>query len=306
MTNQQKMPWMVSALLGFGAWLACVLSLMFFLNYNLAPWVGLGFVLLAYALSRWAERCSGAWSAFLAQASLAFSLCGKGLMLFGLGKEYHLELGGGFIVATALAALSYPLFRHPLDRTAVVLVAGWLGMGYLYETLHWPLVYLELLSVGVFAAAYALFLARREWLQPVAWALLSTCSVPVLVVTLFNDGGTMVFGSLNSLLLGIVLCTFYVWQARKQSSVWIAALILIVAYLSNTGTLMGGALLCLGLAQKRRLLTVAGTATVALSLTWLYYQMQTTLLVKSGYLCGAGALLLLAYAVLKKGNEHAQ
>lgn len=305
MTNQAKMPWMVSALLGFGAWLACALSLLFFLKQNLAPWVGLGFVLLAYGLDWGAARCGGAWGAFWAQASLAFSLCGKGLLLFGLGKEYHLGLGGGFAVATVLAALSYPLFRHPLDRTAVVWAAGCLGMGYLYETLHGPWAYLELLSVGVFAVAYALFWMRREWMQPVAWALWGTCFIPVLVA-LFNDGGTMGFGSLNSLLLGVVLCAFYVWRERKQSSVWIAALVLMVAYLSNTGTLMGGALVCLGLAQKRRLPAVAGGSVFALSLVWLYYHMQTTLLVKSFYLCGAGALLLLAYAVLKKGDAHAQ
>ncbi len=305
MTNPQKMPWVVSALLAFGAWLACAFALVLFFREDRLLWLGIVFIGLAYALPRWVSGRRGLGAAFGEQLALAFSLCGKGLVLEGLCWQYRLELGGGFAVATVLAALSYPFFRHPWDRTLSVLGAAGLGLAYLYEITHCPWACMELLSVGVFVAAYALLFVRREWIQPVAWALLGLCLFPVLLL-FSNEASPAVFGSFNALFLGAVLCAFYVWKARKPCCVWVAALILLVAYLSNTGTLMGGALVCLGLGQKRRLLTVVGTAAFALSLLWLYYQMQTTLLVKSGYLCGAGVLLLLVYAVLKKGASHAQ
>ena len=103
-------------------------------------------------------------------------------------------------------------------------------------------------------------------------------------------------------MLGICLCGVYAWRVREKFNLALAVLILLLSYVTNSGTVMGLALLTLGFGQNKLSLKIAGSAVFALSLIWLYYHMQTTLLVKAYYLWASGLLLLGVYAWLKRGN----
>ena len=94
----------------------------------------------------------------------------------------------------------------------------------------------------------------------------------------------------------------YAWRVGEKFNLALAVLILLLSYVTNSGTVMGLALLTLGFGQNNRLLKAAGVGVFALALCWLYFHLQTTLLVKAYYLCVSGILLLGAYAWLKRGS----
>ena len=178
MPKEEKVPFMVSVLLAFGAWLACLAALFFFALRNMI-WFGAAFICVA-AACRYAESRSieGALKAFLAHASLAFSLFGKGMLFFGITDLWGLNAGGCFVLLTVMAAVSYPLFTQGMDRAVTVFAAAWCAFAWLWE-LRVPLVYMETLSVAFFAAAYALLMGSRALWRPLAWGLLPACAMPV-------------------------------------------------------------------------------------------------------------------------------
>ncbi len=300
MPKEEKVPFMVSALLAFGAWTACLAALFFFALRNMV-WFGAGFILAAAVCQYGAGRREGALKAFLLHASLAFSLFGKGMLFFGMADLWGLNAGGCFILLAVMAALSYPLFTLTIDRAVTVFAAAWCAFAWLWE-LRVPLMYLETAAVSLFAAAYALFISGRRLWRPLAWGLLPACAAPA-VISVFDPASARLFSGLNQVLLGAALCGFYAWRARKDFNIVIAALILVLAFVGNSGVCMGAALLVLGFAQKSRMFQITGAGVFALALCWLYYHMQTTLLIKSYYLCAAGLLLLGACAWLKRGEN---
>lgn len=299
---------MVSALLAFGAWLSCLAALFFFWGLQFV-WFGVIFILLAAALTFWAGRARGAAGAFASQAALAFSLFGKGLLVVGLADLWNLHSGGWFALTACTAALSYPFFRQKADRVlcaGAACAAGIIWMVHLYPDgfFIW-----ECALVFLFALAYFFFLADKAVLRPLAWALALNAVIWAVFFpsapAWFGWNGAAAFTLYPRLLLGAVLCGFYLWRGGKSFNIIAALLILLAAYLTNIGAVMGAALLVLGYVQKRVSLKIAGALAFAAALFWLYYQMQVTLLVKSYYLCAAGLVLLGAYAWLKRG-EHAR
>lgn len=295
----EKIPFMVSALLAFGAWLSCLAALFFLRGAGLTN-MGIIFIALAAVLTFAAGRAHGAATAFVAQAALAFSLFGKGVLVFGLSVTWKLGSGGLFALTAAVAALSYPFFKQKMDRALVVFAAAVFGFIWLAEGGEAEF-WVEMCAVWVFALAYGLFLLQKPLWRPMAWGL-ALGSMGAAEAVLFKNVLPL-YGGVNQMLLGALLCGFYFWRARTNFNVFSAALVLVLAYLSNTGVMMGAALLALGFAQKRVSLKIIGALAFGSALFWLYYGMQTTLLVKSGYLCASGLLLLGVYAWLKRGEN---
>ena len=294
--TENRLPFMVSALLALGAWLAC-LPVLFLIGRQF--WTGAAFVVLAAGLLYGAGRKGGVAGAFMEQAALAFSLCGKGLLIFGFIKLWSLSTGQACLLVWLITALSYFVFTQKMDRTVMVF-ASMLALQYwlfMYTTEIWP--YMETVSILLFVAAYVLFFVPSEKVSPLAWGILPGCA-SAFAFGLIQKG---TFGlAFNALFLGAALCAVYAWRAGKKFNIALAVFILLFCYLTNCGTVMGIALLALGFAQSRLSLKIVGTAVFALSLIWLYYHMQTTLLVKAYYLCASGLLLLGLYAWQKRGS----
>lgn len=305
--TREKIPFMVSVLLAAGAWLSCLAALFFFWGLDFV-WFGVIFIFLAAALGFWSGRARGAFGAFAAQAALAFSLFGKGLLVFGLADLWKLRHGGWFVLVAAVAVLGYPFFRQKADR--VICVGAACAAGFVWLAQIWPYApwAWECALAAGFALAYFLFLQDKPVLRPLAWGLTLNglawgALFPTAVRWLGGGSGAEAFSPYPSLLAGAFLCGFYAWRARQNFNALFAVLILLLAYLTNLGAVMGAALLALGFAQKRVSLKITGVLAFALSLYWLYYNMQVTLLVKSYSLCLAGALLLGVYAWLKRGER---
>lgn len=295
---ETKLPFMVSALLAFGAWVAC-LTAAFLIGLHNLVWAGAVFVVLAAVLGYGAGRKGGAAGVFMEQASLAFSLCGKGLLFVGLVEVGSLSEGQACLLVWALTAIGYPFFRQKMDR-AVMTFASMIALQYWLFQYDGPMLpYLETVSIVLFVLAYVLFFVRNENVRPLAWGILPSCALAFVLGLIEKDISSFAF---NTLLLGICLCGVYAWRVREKFNLALAVLILLLSYVTNSGTVMGLALLTLGFGQNKLSLKIAGSAVFALSLIWLYYHMQTTLLVKAYYLWASGLLLLGVYAWLKRGN----
>ncbi len=295
--TEKKLPFMVAALLALGAWLACLTAL-FLIGRTNFLWTGAVFTALAAWFGYMAGQKSGKLGAFLEQAALAFSLCGKALLIFGLAVLWSLTAGQVCWLVWGMTALSYPFFTQKMDRAvmsfaSVLVLQVWV---FQHRAVMGP--YMESLSVLLFVSAYVLFLAPNEKLRPLAWGILPGCAAGFVFSLIGQED---FFISLNPLFLAVCLCVVYAWRAREKCQVGAVALILLLSYLTNTGTVMGIALLALGFVQKRLSMKIVGAAVFALSLVWLYYQMKTTLLVKAYYLWASGLILLAVYGWQKRG-----
>lgn len=287
---------MVSALLAAGAWLTCLVAVVL-MGWSNMYLTGAAFVALAVALPRMARRKKGASGAFLAQVELAFSLCGKGLLIFGLTSLFSLNVWQACGLVWVITALGYPVFTQKMDRVVMVFASMLALQFWMFQYMREIWVYMETISILLFVSAYILFLLKSEKVQPLAWGILPACATSFVFALVSREDFSLPF---NALLLGVVLCGVYAWQVRAKFNWAVAALILLFSYLTNTGTVMGVALLALAFGQNRLSLKIAGAAVFSASLIWLYYHMQTTLLVKSFYLWTAGILLLAFYAWLKR------
>ena len=289
---------MVAALLTVGAWLACFVA-MVLMGWSYIHLTGAAFVALAAVLTYMSGCKNGVLGAFMAQAALAFSICGKGLLIFGLIVLWSLTSGQACGLVCLITVISYPVFTQKIDRALMVFASvsafeWWVCQ---YRFFIWP--YMETISVLLFVGAYILFLMQSKKVRPLAWGILPACASAFVLALAFRENFSMSF---NSLLLGICLCGVYAWQVRDKFNLGVAVLILLLSYLTNTGTVMGVALLALAFGQNRLSLKIAGAAVFSLSLIWLYYHMETTLLVKSYYLWAVGVVLLILYAWQKRGT----
>lgn len=294
--TENKLPFMVSALLALGAWLAC-LPVLFLIGRQF--WTGAAFVALAAGLLYGAGRKGGVAGAFMEQAALAFSLCGKGLLIFGFIKLWSLSTGQACLLVWLITALSYFVFTQKMDRAMMVFASMLALQFWLFEYQPEIWSYMETISILLFVLAYVLFFVPSEKVSPLAWGILPSCALAFAFGLIKEEPFGLTF---NALFLGVCLCVVYAWQVREKFHIAVAVLILLVSYLTNSGTVMGLALLALGFAQNRLSIKIVGTAVFALSLIWLYYHMQTTLLVKAYYLWASGLLLLGLYAWQKRGS----
>ena len=296
--TETKLPFMVSALVTIGTCLTCLLIIgpLGWLSFLGA---GVWILLLALLFTHLSGRTHGVAGAFWAQAALAFSLCGKGIVLGGLSMLWHLNTGQTFWLVLGFTLAGYPIFTQKMDRALMVCASAMALFFWVFEDHSSLALYMETAAVLLFVLSYVLFFVPNENVRPVAWGILPACAMP-FVALLLGEAETSL--PLNSLILGLCLCGVYFWRAREKFHIGVAALILLVSYLTNSGTVMGAALLALAFSQNRLSLKITGAAVFALSLVWLYYQMQTTLLVKAYYLWAAGLILLAVYAWQKRGT----
>ncbi len=304
MTKNTKVPFMVSILLAFGAWFSCLLMMLCFnVSVLRESWITggiyIGFAAILAHVCEKAKGISPAGHAFLTQLSLALSMLGKCLLIIGIAEIFDFQSGACFLFSLFVATGSYFVFTQELDRIFSVAGAGFVGMAWLAES-HIPNLCMEGLGIFLFLFSYILFLLKKEALRPLAWGLLLVCTGPMLIIS--EDKMHYAFSGLGQILLAGGLVGIYAWQMRKQCSLFVAVAILILGYLTNLGTCIGVALLCLGFIQKNLYQKIAGVLIFALSLVWLYYHMQISLLVKSYYLMGTGLILLIGYAWLNRGQ----
>lgn len=304
-------PWYVRVMAGFGAWLGGLFLLaslmtLFSVLFN-SPGgmvvLGLGVLAAAFFIYRVAGD-SEAWQ----QLALACSMAGQFSLGFGAEDLFHLgtvRLAGFlFLLQVALVLL----MSGALHRFLSAWFAALAGYYFLFQV--------HALALGAAALAVAvtwLWLNEAAWTaarraalwRPVGYALalaLLFCEAPFSVLNWTLDWrhenlppvvppwcGVLAYALCLMATAGVLARR----QAPQKIAIWIVAALLVsaVAWLAP-GLLAALLVLILGQAAGKRALIALALLAAIWYLGAYYYQMQITLLQKSGVMLATGAVLI--------------
>jgi len=299
---EEHAPWFVQALIGFGAWLSCILFLGALAIAGLfdeeVAALGVGVCLLAAgsALDRFTN------TPFTRQLGLAGGLTGFGLVgvgAVGLGSESEFAcLTFAFSLATLVfyKAFHSEPFRFLACLSTVGITTCWVldasvfrghneaGTGW---GLH-ALVLVETLGAG---AIFTLF--RKKDLLPAGYAM-TVGLLGTLIATLLPDA-PQVWPSAIILALALVWIIRQAWTT--DSDRWKEAVVVasvgtgLLAALSAPGILAAVAVTLLGHLERDSVLKRLGILFLPVYIACYYYNLDTTLLLKSLALIGSGLIL---------------
>lgn len=314
-------PWYVRILVGFGAWVAALmlaLALAVLLSFDRH---GPGLLILGLLV------CAGSTllrnftkGDFPAQFALSMSLAGQIMFGVGLGMRADHGMGWGpwFAAMTLLQGLLLVVYRDPVHRFLTA-AAGVLLFTFLLE--HYRLAWFESALVGLGLLAWGLLPAPlwrgplRDLRRPVGYAFASVFlglytwhSLERMVLHPGRGSSAWAVGFeqlpawlLGALVPGLLLAALVlrILLRLQRPGAWPAGLLVLgaVLCLSLLGIPVPGIpamLFVLVLAAEAREPAMFGLAVVAglFLVTRLYYQLDLSLLAKSGVLAGSGAVLL--------------
>jgi hypothetical protein len=322
-------PWTIRVMMGVAGWIGA-LFLMGFLSI----------VFTAIVHSTTASLLTGALCCgagyviframgendFAQQFGLALCLAGQALMITGIfitfGKDVAMLCFTIFLLEILLAIL-IPNFIFRVLSSWGALIA-----------LSFALAELGLygLAAGIAAAAFAIislnalrWIAHAAVLRPIGYGLvLALLQLDAMSLIQSSIGLTKLHASspwIGTMLVAAVFATV-VWRLMAQAplaagsrgglaTIAATAMLLAVSFLAP-GLATALLILLLGFASGNRILTGLGLIALAGFLSHYYYQLQTTLLVKSMVLAACGIVLLSARLMLKtwlavhdEGNSNA-
>lgn len=313
--SDARTAWYVRALLGFGGWLAAGFLLAFtfaafaFVAASPAAAAVLGLGMIAGAAKALSAR-SG--NPFIVQMGLATSFAGQALFIYGITRTIDHAQTVAFAVAMFEATLAV-FVRHAVHRLCCAAATGLaLAIALTLSGAHY-------LSVGLLAAIVA-----AAWLNEFAWATSASTVRPIaygvtLALLVLVQGtwflqlqayqlarlGTLEWFPrwLGSALPAIVLVAVAVrllqrWRrplGDRDAIVTIGVTVAIgAASFAAPGVAAAMMVVLLGFANGNRILMAIGVAALLSYVSAYYYQLETTLLVKSVALSVTGATLLLA------------
>lgn len=295
-------PWFVRVLVGIGAWIAALFLVLFLFAVDLVDGdstaVFTGVVLLAAAF--WLRRTQR--SDFLLQLALALWLVGEILAIFGVG-ELTDSVPAAAVASLLVQAATVLRFRDVVGRFLATGFAA-VSVAALLVEVEIPFsIDLTVLAVAVPAGLLwwrrpaALASPMAEAVGPVGYGLV--VSAFLLLLTTFGDpferGGVGLVAAAG-LTLGVLALAFTLLGDRAVSPPGLGVLggilILGAATTSAPGVMAGVGALLLGFRAGDRVLLGMAWIFLAVFLTGYYYDLEITLLEKSGLLAASGALLL--------------
>jgi hypothetical protein len=323
-------PWFVRVMLGFAGWVGALFLLafvgvMFSSLFDHAPLALLiGSILCAAAafLFRWRGD-----NDFLAQFGFALSLAGQGLLLVGFGNLFDLQTTA---IALALAAVQAVLFFLAPSFLHRVWTAGTGALAVVVALANWHASFLAPALLTV-AFTWAWLRELEEPRHSEIWRAGGYGLTLAAVVTLFLSdllsdlalaGGArqedVLLLALSPYLGAVVSGVALIWAVLRllaREGVPLAssaartalagAAVLALATLAAPGLAPAVAIVVLGYANGNRVLTGLGILVLLGYLSYYYYSLETTLLLKSALLAGIGSALLLVRLALHRWRLHA-
>ncbi|MCP3866505.1 MAG: DUF4401 domain-containing protein [Gammaproteobacteria bacterium] len=309
-------PWYVRLILGVSGWIAALfllgfvaLGMEFILDSSTASiTLGIGGLVAASAIFH------RTLNDFYEQFGLALSFTGQALIMFGLVEWMGWEGSTPWWQIAALQLLVTAVMPNFMQR----LVAGYLATMALSValTLHGgPFIVLVLATVFVVLVWLNEFhlTGWRAPLRPMGYGVtlaLVQLNGPYRIdqsLILFadhTDDFEMVLplwaGNAATGLLLVALVGFLIsrrgsgWPLQQRLTTLAATAVLALTSLEAPGIATGFTILLLGFASSNRVLNGLGIIVLLFYISAYYYNLQDTLLVKSGILAATGSVLLLA------------
>lgn len=315
----EYVPWYIALMQGFAGWIAALFMLGFvgsifgwlFRFDNEVSLISVGLICCTGAYLLFRTRTG---SVFFGQVGLAVSLCGQMMVAWGLFDWLPIRDALPFFLLAVfqiLLTLVMPNFIHRL-------LTGWFAL----IALFWGLDLLGLFGLG---AAICSVLFVLVWINDRSWKGFQPVWEPVgysLALALVQFNGHLILGNplldrfdeqsdsiwwhlspwLAMAMVGlstILLLQDIIKQYGVSLSSLIGRLILIggvLIFISgqiSTGVSSALLILLVGFAYQRQVLTALGLVALLSFVSWYYYNLATTLLIKSFILMGTGVALLL-------------
>ncbi|AOB29543.1 hypothetical protein AKI39_00885 [Bordetella sp. H567] len=327
-------PWYVQGLLGLSAWIATLLLLLFLVVSGIVQTTSAALVLGLVLCAAGVAVARGAQQLFWRQCATALAFSGQILVTAGLSVSN--SPAGSALLILVLAAAVYVLAPDAILRflsgvmialSLFILTSFSAGTQHLYEhVLTWMdadmvrglAVWLPA-CVGAAWLAAAAFLvrermsaARRDALQPLAWAFALASQLAALQATGVPVWELPALWALHPpavayLILAALLPVAVAWVlVRRRRAVLprsvrlgvpLGLLLLAVCWLPAPGIAFALSWILLGFGLGRPRLLRWGQVVLLIYLVLYYYQLNVPLLQKSVWLVGAGVLLLLMRVV---------
>ena len=300
-TPEERAPWFVQALIGFGAWLSCILFLGalaiagLFDEEPTAVVVGVLLLAAGAALDRFTE------GSFLRQLGLAAGLTGFGLVGVGaVGMNARSEFLAMTFSFSAATLVFYGVFRSESFRFLSCLSTAGIAACWAFdestangafEGLGWPLhalVLIDTLGVGLVFSKF-----QRKLLQPAGYAM-TVGLLGTLLATLLPHA-PQAWPSAVILALALVGIIRQAWTAdsahwKEGLGVTVVGTALLAA-LSVPGILAAVGATLLGHLERDAVLKRLGVIFLPIYIIAYYYNLDTPLLLKSLALIGSGLIL---------------
>ena len=300
-TPEDQTPWFVQALIGFGAWLACLLFLGslgiagLFDNGVATTIVGVGLLAGGAFLDRFTD------SAFPRQLGLAAGLTGLGLTGIGFAETTHgNEISSATIAISLATAAFYVPFRSDPFRFlsclfSVALAAFWAcdfsifsGRGNGLSLGIHILILVETLGIGLIFTRQG-----QQFLRPAGYAM-AVGLLGTLQVTQYASG-LAEWSSVVILALAQLWILRRAWattsNASKQDLGVAVAGTVVLGIISVPGVLASIGATLLGHLERDNVLKRLGLLFLPVYIASFYYSLETTLLFKSLVLIGSGLVL---------------
>lgn len=236
---------------------------------------------------------------FCAQLGLVLGIIGRMELIDWLVSFAHYAREWYAFVFCAVAAAGYPFFKAKIDRLFFCTWALVALLDYTQNGLLRSAAGMEMLSAVLcaffFGGALWIFASRRIGLKPLAYAGVIACGVGLVCL---SDS----VGRNLSLVLFAGMASFCASRlpAAFKTRALICALIVVLACWLPVYAFAGLFACAAGYYWRERPLEWLGMAGFAAGLVWMYYDMNTTLLAKAGWLTLAGVCSLLAYAWVRR------
>ena len=318
-------PWYVRLMLGVAGWIGAMFLLGFlgaamaivFRNESAALTVGVLLCLAAWFIFKSARN-----NDFLSQFGLAIYFAGQVLLCYGLLHKFRGLDSGALLVITACEVVLAVCLDNAIQRVVSACAAG-LALATMFA-LHGALSLVPPLICGVLAYLWLQEFSLARWGRVVRH-----CGYGLVLAVISVNSGTLlreffwlpglshhrdsVLWSvpwwLGPTLGGGVFIASIVVLLRRAEADWsqrgvrlllAAALALVLTSCKAPGVVPGVLVVLLGYAHANRLLAGLGILSLIIYLSHFYYQLQTTLLVKSGALIATGMLLLTIRFLLRR------
>lgn len=305
-------PWYVRLMLGFAGWIAALFLLGFvaaalsWVVDNEGASIGTGLLLCAVA---WLLFRKLGGNDFAAQFALAISFAGQALFVVGVYGLYGSqgEPAGPWLWLALLQAVLLAVMPNAVHR----LWSGFAAAGSLYLALH-------ALHAGFLAPPLMLAAAAWAWLVEFRWPRAAPALRPaayglVLALIMVELAAGLVAPGIGfdpeprdrrlwsqAINGAVLLAVVWVllrrsgarWPGRAFLAVLAGTLLTVLVSLEAPGIAAGLCILLLGHAHGNGVLTGLGGAALLLYAGGYYYELDTTLLVKSQVMAATGAVLL--------------
>lgn len=327
--QKKELPLYLRALVGISAFIASLcfigfLRVTYIISFQhkegLIIW-GLIFIASAIGLQRVAGHNNTVKHSFLIQASFASMVIGKTLFLFGIDNilDFRWGITLGLLIVTGI---TYHIYRMSIDR----FLSSFAVLFSILVNIFWDRDgsgSRELILNGFFlfqfagAAILLVYSKIKCDYIPLSYAFtFSLCASILFLIsyTEFDYWGhkELINPAFINIMLTFGLITLFGWTAGGIEKLKTAPLLLasictvLLGFISVPGILLTIVLMVLGYAKHDELLIITGALFLPIFLFLYYYNLDVSLLKKSGILIGSGVLLLVGrfYLQRKIWNER--